>query len=61
MSHGKAKVLEPDGLRLAVGAIESRKGEDLLVLDVRDVNDATDFFVIVTVWTRRHLPNLTTP
>ncbi len=58
MSHGKAKVFEPDGLRLAIGAIESRKGEDLLVLDVRDVNDATDFFVIVTGTSDTHVRGL---
>ena len=55
MSSGKAKVLESEGLRLAIDAIEGRKGEDIVVLDVRDVNDATDFFVIVTGTSDTHV------
>ena len=53
--HQESKALEIESLRLAVGAIESRKGEDLLVLDLRDVNDATDFFVIVTGTSDTHV------
>ena len=45
----------PEALRLAVAAIVGRKGQDLLVLDVRSVNDATDFFVIATGTSDTHV------
>ena len=35
----------PPAVRWAVDAVSDRKGSDLLVLDLRRVNDATDFFV----------------
>ncbi len=40
----------PAAVRVAMEAIEGLKGQDLVALDLRDVNDATDFFVIAT-WT----------
>jgi len=38
-----------------MAAIDGLKGQDLLALDVRDVNDATDFFVIATGTSDAHV------
>jgi ribosome-associated protein len=38
----------PPEVRLAVKASQSRKAEDILVLDLRDISSFTDFFVIMT-------------
>ena len=52
----RAQVPEvPAALRAAVAAIDGRKAQDLVVLDVRDVNDATDFFVIATGTSDAHV------
>ena len=45
----------PDAIRVAMAAIDGLKGQDLLALDVRDVNDATDFFVIATGTSDAHV------
>jgi ribosome-associated protein len=45
----------PDVIRVAMAAIDGLKGQDLLALDVRDVNDATDFFVIATGTSDAHV------
>lgn len=36
----------PAEVRLAVKAAQARKGEEIRVLDLRDVSSFTDFFVI---------------
>ena len=45
----------PPAVRVAMEAIDGLKGQDLLALDVRDVNDATDFFVIATGTSDAHV------
>jgi ribosome-associated protein len=52
----EAKVLEPIELaRYVVGLIEDRKGEDILLLDLRGVSIIADFFVICSAPTQRQL------
>lgn len=45
----------PEAVRVAIAAIDGRKAQDMLALDVRDVNDATDFFVIATGTSDAHV------
>jgi ribosome-associated protein len=45
----------PDAVRVAISAIDGLKAQDMLALDVRDVNDATDFFVIATGTSNAHV------
>ena len=45
-------------VRWAVEAISDRKGADLVVLDLRRVNDATDFFVIASGTSDAHVRGL---
>jgi len=45
----------PAAVRVAMEAIDGLKGQDLLALDLRDVNDATDFFVIATGTSDAHV------
>jgi len=45
----------PQAVRVALAAIDGRKAQDMLALDVRDVNDATDFFVIATGTSDAHV------
>lgn len=48
----------PLPVRQVVEAALSRKGKDLVVLDLRGVNDATDFFVIVSGTSDAHVRGL---
>jgi hypothetical protein len=48
----------PPAVRWAVEAVSDRKGADLLVLDLRRVNDATDFFVIASGTSDAHVRGL---
>ncbi len=48
----------PAPVRLAVDAVSDRKGADLIVLDLRRVNDATDFFVIASGTSDAHVRGL---
>jgi len=48
----------PRPVRLAVEAIADRKGTDIEVLDLRRVNDATDFFVIASGTSTAHVRGL---
>ncbi len=45
----------PAAVRVAMEAIDGLKGQDLVALDLRDVNDATDFFVIATGTSDAHV------
>ena len=45
----------PAEVRQATEAIEDLKGRDLLVLDLRGLNDATDFFVIASGTSDAHV------
>ena len=45
----------PQAVWVAMAAIDGLKGQDMLALDVRDVNDATDFFVIATGTSDAHV------
>lgn len=48
----------PSAVRLAIGAIEDLKGQRLVVLDLRGLNDATDFFVIASGTSDTHVRGL---
>lgn len=52
MTNDTAKKLTKRGLppevRLSVKTSQAKKGEDILVLDLRELTSFTDFFVIVT-------------
>ncbi|HEY8257111.1 MAG TPA: ribosome silencing factor, partial [Gemmatimonadales bacterium] len=45
----------PEALRLALDAIQDLKGNHLVVLDLRGLNDATDFFVIASGTSDAHV------
>lgn len=45
----------PESLRIAIQAIDDLKGQDLVVLDLREINDATDFFVIASGTSDAHV------
>ena len=45
----------PAAVRVAISAIDGLKAQDMLALDVRDVNDATDFFVMATGTSNAHV------
>jgi ribosome-associated protein len=45
----------PEALRLALSAIQDLKGNDLVVLDLRGLTDATDFFVIASGTSDAHV------
>ena len=45
----------PTAVRLAIDAIEDLKGQRLVVLDLRGLNDATDFFVIASGTSDTHV------
>jgi len=45
-------------LRLAVRALEAHKAVDILVLDLRRVSDAADFFVIASGTSNTHVRTL---
>jgi ribosome-associated protein len=45
----------PEALRLALAAIQDLKGSQLVVLDLRGLNDATDFFVIASGTSDAHV------
>src|SRR5688572_33217439 len=44
----QARSQPPEALRLALDAIQDLKGSQLVVLDLRGVNDATDYFAIAS-------------
>jgi ribosome-associated protein len=48
----------PRQVREAVTAIEDRKGARILVLDLRGLNDVTDFFVIASGTSDAHVRGL---
>jgi ribosome-associated protein len=45
----------PDALRSAVEAIRDLKGQHVVVLDLRTISDATDFFVIASGTSDAHV------
>ena len=45
----------PEPIALAVAAVEDRKGLEIVVLDLRHVSDATDFFVIASGTSDAHV------
>ncbi|HEU4699502.1 MAG TPA: ribosome silencing factor [Gemmatimonadales bacterium] len=48
----------PEALRAAIEAIRDLKGNDVVVLDLRGLNDATDFFVIASGTSDAHVRGL---
>ena len=45
----------PEALRLALNAIQDLKGDQLVVLDLRGLNDATDYFDIASGTSDAHV------
>ena len=45
----------PEGLRVAIDAIEDLKAQQLVVLDLRGINDATDYFIIASGTSDAHV------
>ncbi|HEU5049670.1 MAG TPA: ribosome silencing factor [Gemmatimonadales bacterium] len=45
----------PEGLRVALDAIEDLKGQRIVILDLRGLNDATDYFVIASGTSDAHV------
>lgn len=54
MSSARAGLPTPD-LTAAVAAIDDLKGRDILVLDLRGLCDATDFFVVASGTSDAHV------
>lgn len=54
MAESRARKL-PDPVARAVEAIEDRKGRQLLVLDLRGLSDAADYFVIASGTSDAHV------
>lgn len=51
--------MSPDETRdLVVDALEDRKGRDIVVLEVGEITDITDFMVLVTGTSNRHVKAL---
>jgi ribosome-associated protein len=48
----------PESLGVAVEAIKDLRGNELVVLDLRGINDATDFFVIASGTSDAHVRGL---
>ncbi|MGH7501910.1 MAG: ribosome silencing factor [Longimicrobiales bacterium] len=48
----------PDDLQGAIEAALDRKGRDLLVLDLRGISNATDFFLLVTGTSDSHVRSI---
>ena len=53
--EGRASTQPPEALRLALDAIQDLKGNQLVVLDLRGLNDATDYFVIASGTSDAHV------
>lgn len=45
----------PTSVKAAIEAIDDRKGDEIVVLDLRGLNDATDFFVIASGTSDAHV------
>jgi ribosome-associated protein len=54
-SERQARSHPPEALRLALEAIQDLKGSQLVVLDLRGLNDATDYFVIASGTSDAHV------
>jgi ribosome-associated protein len=48
----------PEEVRLAVKAAQARKGEDIRILDLRELSSFTDFFVVMNGNSSRHIAAL---
>ncbi|MGH7585644.1 MAG: ribosome silencing factor [Gemmatimonadales bacterium] len=57
-TRGARKPDLPGIVRAAVGAAEDRKAQDLVVLDLRGLVDATDWFLIATGTSDAHVRGL---
>ncbi|MEO8138780.1 MAG: ribosome silencing factor [Gemmatimonadota bacterium] len=51
----RAESYSPEDVLAAVGAIEDLKGRDILVLDLRGLSEATDYFIIATGTSDTHV------
>lgn len=54
----RAKRPRPPALDFAIEASRDRKGSDLLILDLRGLSDATDFFLLVTGTSDTHVRSI---
>lgn len=56
MTRGGVRAVVPTGdVATAIGAIEDLKGRDLLVLDLRGLSDATDYFIVASGTSDAHV------
>lgn len=56
MTRAGARIGAPTGeLATAIGAIEDLKGRDLLILDLRGLSDATDYFIVASGTSDAHV------
>lgn len=55
---GARRTEYPAGLDLAIEAAKARKGLDMLVLDLRGLSDATDYFLLVTGTSDTHVRSI---
>jgi ribosome-associated protein len=51
----------PEALRLALDAIQDLKANELVVLDLRGLTDATDYFVIASGTSDAHVRGIVKP
>lgn len=60
-TQAPAKEHDPDHMRdVAIDALEDAKGEDIKVLDVSGLTDITDFMIVATGTSERHIKTLST-
>jgi len=56
VTRGGVRAVVPTGdVATAIGAIEDLKGRDLLVLDLRGLSDATDYFIVASGTSDAHV------
>lgn len=58
LNRGERPIDTLDNLRAACKVIDDKKGEDILILDVRKLSSVTDYYVIATGANARHLKAL---
>ncbi len=57
-AHRRAAVSRPAELDVAIDAARDRKGADLLLLDLRGISDATDYFLLATGTSDTHVRSI---
>jgi ribosome-associated protein len=57
VGNGRPEVVPAD-LKLAIEAARDRKGSDMILLDLRGLSDATDYFLLVTGTSDTHVRSI---